>query len=103
MTVITSYSIHYTKLYELRSGVLGVGWTNTFQGVFMMLLAWGLGLYLPYRLYGGVGEMFHRIEEARPGFVLAPGLTASGAPWSWGAYSSAIVVSMLGFSSYNFV
>jgi SSS family solute:Na+ symporter len=35
--------------YVLRSGVLGVGWTNTFQGVFMMVLAWGLGLYLPTR------------------------------------------------------
>ena len=30
-------------VYVLRSGVLGVGWTNTFQGVFMLLLAWGLG------------------------------------------------------------
>ena len=29
--------------YVLKSGVLGVGWTNTFQGIFMMILAWGLG------------------------------------------------------------
>jgi SSS family solute:Na+ symporter len=77
--------------------VLGVGWTNVFQGVFMMVLAWVLGLYLPYRLYGGVGEMFRQLEEARPGFVLAPGLTGDGEPWSWGEYSSAIVVSILGF------
>ncbi len=34
-------------IYVLRSGVLGVGWTNTFQGIFMMALAWGLGLYPP--------------------------------------------------------
>ena len=39
-------------IYVLRSGVLGVGWTNTFQGIFMMCLAWGLGLYLPTKLYG---------------------------------------------------
>lgn len=87
-------------IYVLKSGVLGVGWTNVFQGVFMMVLAWALGLYLPYRLYGGVDEMFRQIEAAKPGFVLAPGLTGSGSPWSWSEYSSAIVVSIIGFSCW---
>jgi SSS family solute:Na+ symporter len=84
-------------LYVLRSGVLGVGWTNTFQGVFMMVLAWGLGLYLPYRLYGGVGEMFAGIVATRPELLTAPGLTPAGDAWSWAGYSSAVVVSILGF------
>jgi SSS family solute:Na+ symporter len=85
-------------VYVLRSGVLGVGWTNTFQGIFMMLLAWGLGLYLPYRLYGGVGEMFRQIAAERPELLTAPGLTPAGEPWSWGEYSTAVIVSILGFS-----
>ena len=87
-------------IYVLKSGVLGVGWTNVFQGVFMLVLAWVLGLYLPYRLYGGVGEMFRQIEEAKPGFVLAPGLDGAGEVQPWSEYSSAIVVSMLGFSCW---
>ena len=87
-------------VYVLRSGVLGVGWTNTLQGVFMMLLAWGLGLYLPHRLYGGVGPMFQQITAARPELLAAPGLTSAGLPWSWGEYSSAIVVSAAGFSCW---
>jgi SSS family solute:Na+ symporter len=85
-------------LYVLRSGVLGVGWTNTFQGVFMMLLAWGLGLYLPYRLYGGVHAMFARIASEKPELLVAPGLTTTGEPWNWGEYSSAVLVSVIGFS-----
>jgi len=85
-------------VYVLRSGVLGVGWTNTFQGVFMMLLAWGLGLYLPFKLYGGVRPMFERIATERPELLLAPGLTSSGGAWSWGEYSSAVLVSIIGFS-----
>jgi len=85
-------------IYVLRSGVLGVGWTNTFQGIFMMALAWGLGLYLPGRLYGGVAEMFRRIADARPELLVAPGLNAAGAPWSWGEYSTAVLVSIVGFS-----
>ena len=84
-------------IYVLKSGVLGVGWTNTFQGIFMMVLAWGLGLYLPHHLYGGVGALFERIATERPDLLVAPGLTSSGEPWSWGEYSSAVVVSIIGF------
>jgi SSS family solute:Na+ symporter len=85
-------------VYVYRSGVLGVGWTNTFQGVFMMALAWGLGIYLPMRLYGGVGPMFDQIAEAAPELLRAPGLDGSGEPWSWGGYSSSVAISVLGFS-----
>lgn len=85
-------------MYVLWSGVLGVGWTNTFQGIFMMILAWGLGLYLPYRLHGGVGEMFTQIAAERPELLRAPGLAGGGASWPWGEYSSAVIVSIVGFS-----
>jgi SSS family solute:Na+ symporter len=85
-------------IYVLASGVLGVGWTNTFQGVFMMVLAWGLGLYLPYRLYGGVAPMFQELAVAVPEMLAPPGLDGAGDRWSWGGYSSAIAVSAIGFS-----
>jgi SSS family solute:Na+ symporter len=87
-------------LYVTWSGVLGVGWTNTFQGIFMMLLAWGLGLYLPFRLYGGVQEMFARIAAEKPELLTAPGLTPAGDPWGWGEYSSAVIVSIIGFTMW---
>ena len=83
-------------VYVLFSGVAAVGWTNTFQGVFMLTIAWSLGLYLPISLYGGVGEMFSQILAERPELLSMPGLTASGEPWSWGGYSSAIIVSAVG-------
>jgi SSS family solute:Na+ symporter len=83
-------------LYVLASGVMAVGWTNTFQGVFMVAIAWSLGLYLPYRLYGGVGPMFEQIAQARPELLVPPGLDGAGDPWSWGAYSSFILVSAVG-------
>ncbi|WP_298301429.1 sodium:solute symporter [uncultured Erythrobacter sp.] len=83
-------------IYVLFSGVAAVGWTNTFQGIFMLTIAWTLGLYLPISLYGGVGDMFTQIMAERPELLTMPGLTASGAPWSWGGYSSAIIVSAVG-------
>jgi len=85
-------------IYVFRSGVLGVGWTNTFQGMFMMALAWGLGLYLPAKLHGGVGPMFDAIAAELPDMLRGPGLGPGGEPWSWGAYSSAVAISALGFS-----
>lgn len=86
-------------LYVYFSGVMGVGWTNTFQGIFMMVIAWFIGLYLPYKLYGGVGEMFTQIAQSDMSAMLqAPGLNSSGEPWSWWGYSSAVVVSAVGFS-----
>jgi len=87
-------------LYVMKSGVLGVGWTNTLQGVFMLSLAWGLGLYLPEKLYGGIGPMFERIAEERPGFLEPPGLDASGAPWTWPMYTSSVLISIAGFSVF---
>jgi solute:Na+ symporter, SSS family len=83
--------------YVLSSGVSAVGWTNVFQGIFMLCIAWALGLYIPISLYGSVGAMFERIAEVRPDLLTLPGLTGAGEPWSWGGYSSAILASALGF------
>lgn len=78
-------------------GVSAVGWTNIFRGVFMLVVAWVLGLYIPAKLYGGVGPMFERIAEVRPDLRTLPGLDSAGGSWSWGAYSTAILSSALGF------
>lgn len=82
-------------VYVWRSGVMGVGWTNTLQGVFMMVLAWVLGLYLPYAIHGGVGPMFEKID---PEFLRLPGKTTSGEPWTWLGYGSTVFVMIVGFS-----
>ncbi len=87
-------------VYVLISGVAAVGWTNTFQGIFMLVIAWCLGLYLPHVLYGGVGPMFERIAAERPELLTAPGLTATGDAWTWGGYSTSILVSAIGIQMW---
>jgi SSS family solute:Na+ symporter len=88
------------SIYVLYGGAAAAGWTNVLQGVIMMVVAWGIGLYLPAQLYGGVGPMFERIAETRPELLTFPGLTAAGQPWSWGAYSSAVLSSAIGFTMW---
>ncbi len=86
-------------IYVYFSGVMGVGWSNAFQGMFMMVMAWVLGIYLPHTLYGGIGEMFTAIMEAgHEAMLQAPGLTAGGSPWDWWGFSSAVLISAIGFS-----
>jgi SSS family solute:Na+ symporter len=87
-------------VYVLASGVTAVGWTNTFQGIFMVSIAWVLGIYLPYALYGGIGPMFTEILEHRPELLELPGLTAGGDAWNWGGYSSAILISAIGLTMW---
>ncbi|MCG8462332.1 MAG: sodium:solute symporter family protein, partial [Holophagales bacterium] len=75
--------------------------TNTFQGIFMMVIAWFLGLYLPHLLYGGVGPMFDQLAASEQASMLvAPGLAPEGQPWSWQAFSSAVLISGIGFSMW---
>jgi SSS family solute:Na+ symporter len=87
-------------LYVLLGGATAVGWTNVFQGIIMLAVAWGVGLYIPHHLYGGIGPMFERIAAERPELLTLPGLTASGERWNWGAYSTAILSSAIGFTMW---
>ncbi|MEQ9265092.1 MAG: sodium:solute symporter family protein [Balneolaceae bacterium] len=88
-------------IYVYFSGVMGVGWTNTFQGIFMLVIAWFLGLYLPEKMYGGIGPMFEQlINSDFKQALTAPGLTSSGNAWDWWGFSSAVLVSAIGFSMW---
>lgn len=96
---LVTYSI--VIVYVFTSGVMGIGWTNAFQGMFMMIIAWFLGLYLPYTLYGGIGPMFEQIAASDMRSMLeAPGWTNSGDPSNWWVFSSSVIISALGFTMW---
>src|SRR4030042_568518 len=80
-------------IYVFYGGVRGVAWTNVFQGAFMVVTAWVLGLYFAYSLYGGPSEMFRQIAEANPTHLLV----GPGAKMSFTGYSTALLGSVLGF------
>lgn len=83
-------------IYVFFGGVRGVAWTNVFQGAFMIITAWVLGLYFCYSLYGGPTEMFTQIIAAKPTHLLI----GPGTKMSFAAYSSAVLVSVLGFTMW---
>jgi SSS family solute:Na+ symporter len=78
--------------YVFTSGMMGVGWSNVLQGVMMLTLAWAVGLYLPFELYGGIQPMFEQIAADSSTHLIV------GEPeMPMLQYSSYIVVSVLGF------
>lgn len=82
--------------YVFCSGLSGIGWTNLVQGIMMIAIAWFLGLAVSERLYGGVGEMFSRLQLEMPQYLTMPGATGMG----WGAFSTAILISAFGGSMW---
>ncbi len=81
-------------VYVVTSGVRGAAWSDVLQAILMLVVAWVLGIYLVTTLHGGIGPMFVAIAEERPDFLIIGG---DGSAMSAAAYSSAIVVSMIGF------
>lgn len=82
--------------YVIVGGVRGVGWTNVLQGLAMLVVVWGLGLWIPEKLFGGVEALFDRVQAEHPEYLTLPG---PGPTSSW-QYSSEILVSILGFSMW---
>lgn len=78
--------------YVFASGVHGSAWTAVVKDILVLAVAVFLGLYLPFHYYGGIGEMFAQIEQAKPGFLALP---ATGLSPTW--LVSTVALSALGF------
>ena len=80
-------------LYVATGGLRAAAWSDVFQGVLMIVIAWTVGLTIVYQLHGGIGEMFAGIARDRPDFLL---LGAEGSSMSPVAYTTIILVSAIG-------
>lgn len=80
-------------LYVATGGLRAAAWSDVFQGVLMIVIAWTVGLTIVYQLHGGIGEMFAGIARERPDFLL---LGAEGSNMSPVAYTTIILVSGIG-------
>ena len=77
--------------YVMVSGVHGSAWNAVVQDVAILCVVLFLGLYLPWKYYGGIGEMFAAIEAAKPGFLALPE-QGHGPAW----FASSTLLSALG-------
>lgn len=92
---LLSYGI--VVIYVATSGVRGAAWSDLLQGILMLVVAWILGFYLVYTLHPGPEAMFAKIAAEQPDFLVIGGLESK---MSAMGYSSAIVLSMIGFAMW---
>lgn len=78
--------------YVIVSGVRGSAWNSVVKDTLILAIVLFLGIYLPIHYYGGLGEMFHTIEAAKPGFLTFP---AKGSSVTW--FQSTVLLTALGF------
>lgn len=78
--------------YVIFSGVHGSAWTAVAKDTLILAVALFLGIYLPIHLYGGYGQMFSAIDQAKPGFLALP---AKGESIAW--FDSTVLLTALGF------
>jgi len=78
--------------YVMVSGIHGSAITALVKDVLILVVVVALGIWLPWKLHGGIGEMFTRIEQTFPGFLTLPerGLSAV-----W--FSTTVLLTALGF------
>ncbi len=79
-------------VYVMISGVRGSAWNAVVKDILILFIAVFLGIYLPLHYYGGLGDMFHAIDVAKPGFLTFP---AKGSSVLW--FQSTVILTALGF------
>ena len=57
------------SVYVVASGIHGSAWTAAIKDVLTLSVVVFIGLYLPIHYFGSIGEMFHRVQDAKPGFA----------------------------------
>ena len=76
----------------MLAGIGGSALVAALKDVLVLGAVVGLGIALPWQLYGGIGPMFDRIVAERPGFLVLP---AAGMSPSW--FGSTVLLTACGF------
>jgi SSS family solute:Na+ symporter len=80
------------SIYVAASGIRGSAWTAAIKDVLTLSIVVFIGLYLPIHYFGGIGEMFHQVQAAKPGFAELSGDQLTPV---W--FSSTVLLTALGF------
>jgi solute:Na+ symporter, SSS family len=80
------------SLYVAAAGIRGSAWSAAIKDILTLSVVIFIGIYLPIHYFGSIGEMFHRVEDAKPGFTALKGDQLTPV---W--FSSTVLLTALGF------
>ncbi len=79
------------------SGVRAVAWVSVLKDCLLLFAAVVIGVYVPYRWFGGIGPMFSTLVHADPAHFTMPGASKQlGHTW----YISTVLLTALGFYAW---
>ncbi|AZU64328.1 sodium:solute symporter family protein [Neobacillus mesonae] len=67
-------------VYVMVSGIHGSAWTSTVKDFLIFFVILFLGIYLPFHYFGGIGGLFHAVNEVKPHALTLPAKGLS-VPW----------------------
>jgi solute:Na+ symporter, SSS family len=91
-TVAVIIGVAAVTTYVIISGIHGSAWTSVAKDIMVLAVVLFLGLYLPFSLYGGIGDMFQQINAEKPGFLALPS-EGQSVPW----FISTVLLTAVGF------
>src|SRR4051812_32183669 len=80
------------SLYVAAAGIRGPAWPAAIKDTPPLSVVLFIGISLPIHYFGSIGEMFHRVEDAKPGFTALKGDQLTPV---W--FSSTVLLTALGF------
>ena len=92
LTAAVVIGVVAVTVYVIVSGIHGSAWTSTVKDIMTLAIVVFLGLYLPFALYGGIGEMFQAVNAEKPEFLALPAQGQS-VPW----FISTVLLTAVGF------
>jgi solute:Na+ symporter, SSS family len=80
--------------FVFASGIRAVAWVSVLKDVLMLIAAVTVGLWIPYRYFGGIAPMFHALIQTKPAHLTMPGGTTNlGHAW----FVSTVLLTSMGF------
>lgn len=79
-------------VYVMISGIHSAAWNAIIKDVLVLAVVVGIGLYLPLHHFGGVSQMFHAVQTAKPDMLRLHEATHDS-----GWFITSVLLSALGF------
>jgi len=93
-TLAMIISVALVAAFVFARGVRAVAWVSVLKDFLMLSAAVAIGIGIPYKYFGGIGNMFTALAQAKPTHLIMPGATKTmGHAW----YISTVLLTSFGF------
>jgi len=87
-------SVALVAAFVFARGVRAVAWVSVLKDFLMLSAAVAIGIGIPYKHFGSIGNMFTALAQAKPTHLIMPGATKTmGHAW----YVSTVLLTSFGF------